>query len=201
MKKTILFQLLLVAATALLLVGSCQDDKVREAATVQAKQAAAEQPAPLPPGQKPAPDMTAAGTLNLDIPSKVVSKGSETCVSITARNFDRIVSMQYTLKWDVKSLRFKALRGFNLPGLGNNNFGTHLAEKQGLLTYSWFDASLRGVSRPDAASLYEVCFEAVGDQGSQAYVEFVNDPVVFEITDADSQFLNLKGGRGVIEIK
>lgn len=201
MMKSIPFQLLIVAITSLMFTTGCQEDKAREEATAKAKQSATEQPPAPVPGQKPTMDSTPVGVLNLSASSKTASKGSEVCVAVTARNFNRIVSMQYTLKWDNKTLKFKELRGFNLPGLSKDNFGSQLAEKEGLLTHSWFDANLQGVNRPDGASLYEICFEAIGNAGSKSYVEFVNAPVIFEISNADSQFLELKGERGMVEVR
>ncbi len=185
----------------LLLATGCQEDQVREQATTQALQSSPEQPEQTTPGQKPLTDTTPVGALGLNAATKAAPKGSEVCVAITARNFFHIESMQYTLKWDKQALKFKSVQGFNLPGLSKENFGTHLTEKEGLLTHSWYDASLQGVTRPDGSSLYEVCFEAIGDAGSRSYIEFVNEPVVFEITNASSQFLELQGARGSVEIK
>lgn len=197
----------MLTAASLLIVAGCKDDKAREAATAQAIQSTEEHTA-VPaatasqaPVQKPAINTTTVGTLNMAISSKTAAKGSEACVAITARNFNRIVSMQYTVKWDNKVLKFKELRGFDLPGLGPGNFGTQLIEKEGLLTHSWLDANVRGITRPDGASLYDICFEVIGSAGSKSLVQFVNEPVIFEITNSDSQFLELKGEQGSIEVK
>ena len=193
----------LVFIVVLLFAAGCKDDKAREEATAQAIQSAKEQPAaPAPaPGQKSALPTATAGTLNLAISSQTATKGSQACIAVTARNFNNIMSMQYTMKWDKKVLKFKELRGFNLPGLGATNFGTQWVEKEGLLTYSWLDANLKGITKPDGASLYEICFEVLGDTGSKSFVEFVNAPVIFEISNADTQFLELKGEQGSVEVK
>ena len=98
-------------------------------------------------------------------------------------------------------LKFKGLKSFGLPGLSAENFGTQLAATQGLLTYSWYDANVKGINLASGTTLYEVCFEAVGPTGSTSSVAFVNAPVIFEITNGASQFLELRGAPGKVDVK
>ncbi len=193
-------KLFLATSSIALFVIACGNDKVRDEATEAAMKAAPAQQA-APANQKPASDQTLAGAINLAISNASASKGKEACVTITAKDFKKIVSMQYTLKWDTKLLKFKELRGFNLPGLNTTNFGTQFAQKDGILTHSWFDMNVKGIDIPDGSKLYEVCFESIGAAGSKATVEFVDGPVIFEITNSDSQFLELKGQAGIVEVK
>ncbi|MEZ4935192.1 MAG: hypothetical protein R2788_24040 [Saprospiraceae bacterium] len=60
----------------------------------------------------------------MQITSAKASKGSETCVSVKVSQFNDIVSMQYTMKWDPAILTFKEVKNFGLPGLEEANFGT-----------------------------------------------------------------------------
>ena len=198
--KFSVFQVVTLSFALLLLIFSCTDDKAREAAVAQAEQSAAAQQAP-PPTQKTASEPVMAGTLNLAISSKTAPKNSETCVTVTARNFNGIVSMQYSMKWDKNVLKFKRVQGFNLPGLSANNFGNQLAEKEGILTYSWYDANVRGITRPDGANLYEVCFDVTAGAGSKSSIQFTDVPTVKEISNSDSQFLALEGAAGTVEVK
>ncbi|MBI5915182.1 MAG: hypothetical protein HY842_07375 [Bacteroidetes bacterium] len=191
---------IVAAIFTLTLLTSCGDDKAREAAAAQALQTATEKTAePIVSQQSQAAQKT-VGTLNLAIGNQAAAKGKETCVAVTARNFNAVVSMQYSLKWDAKVLKFKGLQGFNLPGLSANSFGTQ-ATSDGILTHSWFDANVKGISRPDDTKLYEICFETVGKAGSKSAVEFSNTPVIFEISNANSQFLALDGQPGTVEVK
>lgn len=194
------FQIVTFSFAMFVLLPACADDKAREEAVAQAQQPNPEQPAP-PPNQKPAAQTALAGTLNLALGSKTASKNSETCVAVTARNFNEIVSMQYSMKWDPNVLKFKEVRSFNLPGLSANNFGAQLAGKEGILTYSWFDANVRGISRPDGSNLYEVCFEVVGEPGSKSAIQFTDVPTVKEISNSASQLLALDGAVGTVEVK
>lgn len=198
--KSAVVQIVTVCFTVLFLAMGCTDDKAREAAVQQAQEAAqAGETAPQEPSQPAQPQTV--GELNLSLPGKTAAKNSETCVAVTARNFNGIVSMQYSMKWDKNVLKFKRVGGFNLPGLSANNFGTQLAEKEGILTYSWFDANVRGINRPDGADLYEVCFEVTGEPGSKSAIEFTDSPTVKEISNSSSQFLELNGTAGRVEVK
>ncbi len=198
--KSPVIQIVILTFSMFFIATGCSDDKAREAAVEQAQQAA-NTPAPAQPAQKTASEPATVGTLNLDIPSKTATKNSETCVVVTARNFNSIVSMQYSMKWDKNVLTFKRVQGFNLPGLSANNFGTQLVEKEGILTHSWFDANVRGISRPDGANLYEVCFDVIGEAGSKTTIQFTDVPTVKEISNSNSQFLNLASAGGVVEVK
>ncbi|MFQ5448315.1 MAG: hypothetical protein ACE5FF_15425, partial [Saprospiraceae bacterium] len=127
-------------------------------------------------------------------------KGGQACIAVTARDFREIVSMQYTMKWDPTVLRFKDVKGFGLPGLAVNNFGKQLADK-GLLTYSWFDINVQGISQPDGVKLYEVCFDVIGEPGSKSFFQFVNEPTIVELTNSASNFLNLKSEDGQVKVR
>ncbi len=127
-------------------------------------------------------------------------RGKEVCVELKAAGFEQILSMQYSMKWDNKVLKFKEVRGFGLPGLSANNFGTSLVFEQGVLTFSWYDQQLRGLSKPDGVKMYEVCFEVVGEAGNKSPFEITSEPTVIEITNGSSQFLQLKTENGSVQV-
>jgi hypothetical protein len=177
----------------------CSDDKARQTATEQAL--TAEPPANTPDiGISTPATPTTAGTMNLAATSVDAQKGGQACIAVTARDFREIVSMQYTMIWDPAVLRFKEVKGFGLPGLAVNNFGVKLAPK-GLLTYSWFDINVKGISQPDGVKLYEVCFDVIGEPGSKSYFQFANEPTVIELTNAASNFLDLKAEEGQVRVR
>ena len=138
--------------------------------------------------------------MNLTISGKSAPKGTDACVAVSAHNFKAIVSMQYSIKWDPKVLKFKDFQGFNLPQLSAENFGRHLLDK-GLLTHSWFDANVKGISRSDGDALYEICFETVGAPGSKSAVQIINAPTTIEIANVNSEFLTLETIPGTVLVK
>ncbi len=193
---------LIIAFFCFAMLASCGDDKAREAATAQALEATKTSPAePTPAPTEPQDTRPkTGGTMYLTVSGKSAPKGTDACVAVSARNFKAIVSMQYSIKWDPKVLKFKGLQGFNLPQLSAENFGKHLLDK-GLLTHSWFDANVKGISKGDGDTLYEICFEAIGAAGSKSAVQIISAPTTIEIANVNSEFLTLDATPGTVLVK
>jgi hypothetical protein len=121
-------------------------------------------------------------------------------VAVSARNFKSVVSMQYSLKWDPKLLKFKELKGFNLPGLNADSFGKHILDR-GLMTHSWYDANVKGITKGDGETLYEICFEAIGAAGSKSAVQIADAPTIIEIANANGEFFSLDAMPGNVLVK
>lgn len=132
--------------------------------------------------------------------NKKVKSGETTCVGVYGRDFNRILSMQYTLKWDTKQLAFKGVNALNLPNIDANNFGLNKTD-EGIMTFAWYDQQLRGITLPDGESLYEVCFEAKASTGTTAYLQFISDPTVIEISMGDGILIDLRTEGGKIDIQ
>jgi hypothetical protein len=138
--------------------------------------------------------------LTLSASTLTAATGSQVCIAVTAKDFQQILSMQYSMNWDPKVLKFREVKSFGLPGLRGTNFSAHLAEK-GILTYSWYDGNLQGVTKPDGARLYEICFDVIGEAGNKTMFQFTSQPTIIEITNAAGLFLTLKGEEGGVEVK
>ena len=137
--------------------------------------------------------------LTLTTVDKVVAKNEEVCIAVSAKGFEKIMTMQYSMNWDADILKFKELKNFGLEGMDTRNFGQHLIDK-GILTFSWYDQKLIGVTKKDDTVLYEMCFDPIGSPGSETRVEFTSKPTVVEISNAASLFLDLRTDLGKIKI-
>lgn len=140
------------------------------------------------------------GALTLNATETVAAKGETVCVEVKTKDFEQILSMQYSMNWNPNVLKFKEVRNYGLDGMNVQSFGTHIVQK-GMLTFSWYDPALRGFSKPDGTRLYEVCFEAVGAPGSKSKFEFSGKPTEVEITNSSSVFLELKTKAGEVRIE
>ncbi|HFA51950.1 MAG TPA: hypothetical protein ENJ95_23280 [Bacteroidetes bacterium] len=138
-------------------------------------------------------------TLTLSISDALAKKGEEVCVSVTAKNFDHILTMQYTVQWDAKVLKLKEIKDFGLEGMDKRNFGMHLLDK-GMLTFSWYDHQLKGITKDDGTELYKMCFEAIGETGSETSIAVSSKPTVVEISNAAGLFLDLRSENGEVAI-
>ncbi|MEO1260853.1 MAG: cohesin domain-containing protein [Bacteroidota bacterium] len=139
-------------------------------------------------------------TLTLTTADLEVAKAQEVCVAVTANGFEQILTMQYSMNWDPKVLQFNNFKNFGLPGMDERNFGRHLLD-EGIITFSWYDQQLAGISKEDGTVIYEMCFDAIGDPDSSTSIEFTSKPTVVEISNAASVFLDLRTDSGTISIK
>jgi hypothetical protein len=149
------------------------------------------------PGQTPT---TTDRTLTLMAGSASASAGAVACIDVSAKGFDNLIGMQYSLRWDPAQLQFKEVNKFNLKSLDANDFGTRLAPR-GALTSAWIEDSLRGVSVPAGTVIYQVCFEVKAPAGATALVKFHNDPTPYEVIDRNEAILRFEGVDGKITVK
>lgn len=134
------------------------------------------------------------------IADQTVSKGDTLCLDIAVRDFSNVLSMQYSMNWNSKSLKFLKLGGLNLKDLSLNNFGLNRTD-QGKMGTAWFDLSLKGITLADNTPIYHVCFLAIGESGTSDQIYFSSEPVVIEISNSAEQLLGLAFKRATITIQ
>lgn len=127
-------------------------------------------------------------------------KGDTICMDISVRDFTNILSMQYSMNWDPKVLQFVKVDKLNLKDLSANSFGLNRTE-QGKIGTAWFDYDVKSITLSDGTALYQVCFRAVGEPGTQSQVYFSSDPVVIEIANAAEQLVGFAFKRATITIQ
>lgn len=138
--------------------------------------------------------------LTLGISNKTAAPGTEVTVDVYNQNPANIISMQYSMKWDTKVLKFKALKGFGLPSMSKDNFGKHIIDN-GQITLSWYDENLRGLSIPAGRVLYQIVFEVIGTSGDKGFINFVDYPTPIEIGNPKGNIIDLNAGTGKITVK
>jgi gliding motility-associated-like protein len=92
-----------------------------------------------------------------------VAPGQLACLPFQVNDFNQVVSMQYGVTWNSSVLTFSHVQCLNLPDLDCTNFN---ATQPGRLVFQWNDASFSGVTLPDCASIFEVCFTAATTPGN-----------------------------------
>ena len=95
-----------------------------------------------------------------------IPSGEVGCMPVTANDFENIQSMAYAMNWNPLILQVVGTRAVKLTPtdiqFGNfNNTG-----RQSML---WYTPNALN-TRPDFSSLYEVCFQAVGNPGTNTLV-------------------------------
>ena len=108
--------------------------------------------------------------------------GSQISMPVYVNGFTDITSMQGSITFDVSVISYLNVSNFNLPGLSISSFGT-TQTGQGILTYSWYDASLQGVTVADSTQLFAIDFTVIGTSGQSSNVSFSNSPTSLEVVD------------------
>lgn len=125
--------------------------------------------------------------------------GAEICVDVKVAGFENLLAMQYSMNWDAAVLSFTGHQSYHLPGLGEQNFGTHRTG-QGVLTFVWLDNSLQGVTLPDGSAIYQLCFEVRGKSGQRAAIRFSPDPTPIEAVNLAEELISFTGKEGGVVI-
>lgn len=154
-----------------------------------------------PLGSRPAyvPPKAVQNPLTLGVANQTVKSGSPVCLNVQVSDFNQLLSMQYSVRWDPAMLDFKSVQNFQLGGLGPEDFGAHRAE-EGILTSVWIDENLQGVTIPDGATIYQICFQVTGSAGQSTEVSFSDGPTPFEVVNLKEEVVELKGVAGRVRI-
>ncbi|MCB0642837.1 MAG: hypothetical protein KDC44_14410 [Phaeodactylibacter sp.] len=105
----------------------------------------------------------ACTALTLELREVTALPGENICIPITGENFTDIVSMQYVIEYDPSLMVFTGVDNIN-PSIPDFNAAV-FNDTGGEFILSWFDFSLSGVTLPDGATLFEICFNVIGNLG------------------------------------
>lgn len=180
----------LLLALSLLSCRNDQSRKVRDAAAQNISQAQSALENSQPTSEE----------LKLSIGKTSARKGETLCLGVTAQDFTNLISMQYSIRWDPKVLRFEKVDGFNLPWLSEDNFGMHITD-EGIVTFVWIDNDLRGVSVNNGDEIYQLCFEVIGEAGQESEVALAKDPTPFEVVTAAEKVIPLTTDAGGVRVE
>ena len=126
--------------------------------------------------------------------------GSQVSMPVYVNGFTDIISMQGSITFDASVISYLNVSSFNLPGMSISNFGTSQTG-QGILTYSWYDASLQGVTVTDSTQLFSIDFTVLGASGQSSNISFSNTPISLEVVDNISALptFNLTDGYIIVD--
>ncbi len=117
--------------------------------------------------------------------NEVADKAEKTCVNITAKQFTAIESFQMYIDWDDKVIDFTGIGDVNKIGISydptNSGAGNILRDGNNALSISWDNAI--GITVPDDDTLFQLCYNTVGDCGDNSAVEIKDGPgISIEVT-------------------
>jgi gliding motility-associated-like protein len=127
-----------------------------------------------------------------------VAVNQEACVKVTAKDFKNIGAFQFDITYDPTILRYKNIQRISPLFSGFSAGSTNLASP-GNLGFSYSIAA--GVTVPDNTVLFEVCFDAIGANGTVSPVQIVapqGQPL--EVGDAAGNPLGVSITQGSVKI-
>ena len=139
------------------------------------------------------------GGTELYMDSLQSTTGSQISMPVYVNGFTDITSMQGSITFDAAVISYLNVANFNLSGLSSFNFGT-TQTGQGILTYSWYDASLQGVTVTDSTLLFSIDFTVIGTSGQNSSVSFSNTPTSLEVVDNISALPSFNLTNGYITV-
>ena len=110
------------------------------------------------------------------------SPGNVVCVPVTAVGFTNITSFQYSMTYDPSILQFQGALPLSLPDFTSSVYANPSA---GVLTFAWVALSdpVNGVTLPDTAQLFEICFTVTGNPGDVSPIIFTGSPTSIEVNN------------------
>ena len=118
-------------------------------------------------------------------------------VPIRVRTFTNILSIQGTVLWNTAVATFDSISYMGLPQMANGNFGIQQVAN-GMISFSWDDANVVGVTVPDSTIIFTLKFLIVGTSGNQTPVSFGNNITPLEAVDINTVIIPINTINGNI---
>jgi gliding motility-associated-like protein len=123
------------------------------------------------------------------------NQGDNVCLPVTVNDFDNILGMQFSINYDATALTFTGTQNFN-PALVGFTSASGGNPTPGNLTFTWNDPFAAGVTLPNGATIFEVCFDVLTNESTT--VVFSGTPTPIEIIDGDEMEVEFNSVSGTI---
>ncbi len=141
-------------------------------------------------------------TVKLTIPELSTPPETDICLEVTVENFINIGHIEMPIEWDPTVIEFVDIRPTGLDGLTRANFSLLDIANGRLELEEWDSPTAEGVTLPDNAEIFEICFRVVGDLGTESPVTFPESTItpVF-IQNANNQTLDIESNNGQVTVE
>lgn len=115
--------------------------------------------------------------LELSVPTNsTVDPNQEICIPVRVSGFSEITELSFNLNWDDTRFTFSSIQNLAvLNDLDNSDFTTpSMGGSSGSISLSWTDQDNSGESLQDNAILFELCLNAMGNEGEVSDLQFSN---------------------------
>ncbi|MEO0340529.1 MAG: cohesin domain-containing protein, partial [Bacteroidota bacterium] len=137
------------------------------------------------------------GDFMVTVSDEMTQQGQEVCAGVSVQGFTDILGIELVFSFDPTKLQYSEVKNFNLSGLNGSAFGEPGvgANPNNQLKLSWFDQQVAGVTLSDNTTIFDVCFNAIGDNTSDQ-ITMSNA----EIIDVNEDIVSFSGNPGTITI-
>lgn len=145
----------------------------------------------LPPLEEPC---DGSDSMTLGFEGTIDCETNSFCVPLTVSNFQRILSMQFSVDYDTAALQYTGLQNLNpdLLAWTINAIGQPMpigTLPKGKLGVYWTDPLTTGADLPDGATLVELCFEVLEQENHE--ITFSNTPLIVEILNSGEELVDI----------
>lgn len=118
-------------------------------------------------------------------------KGGDVCedstvdVPITVGDFTDMISFQFSIGWNPAVIQIEEIININAAVSENILFGNFNSESE-VITVSWFDNAIAGVTIPDDEVLFTITYNVVGDNSVLTSLEFQDEPTMREVSSLEN---------------
>jgi gliding motility-associated-like protein len=140
--------------------------------------------------------------VTLILSNEQVAQNQVACVKFTAKDFKNIASMQFDINYDPSILKFKNITNINPLLVGFTQGGSTNPAFSGVIAVSWTEPNVKGVTIPDGAVIFEICYDAIGANGTVSTVKIVPPPtpLPLEIVDENDKPFGVGFQQGSVKI-
>lgn len=128
----------------------------------------------------------ASDNVSFIFPEVNTPENTQICVPITLNNFQDIIGTSFSITWDPTLLDYIDVQNPNSAILPFSP-GANLNENQtnnGQLGFLFFDTNNLGVSIADGDTLFEICFNVLGQIGDCSPLDLLNSPTFVNVENS-----------------
>jgi hypothetical protein len=128
-------------------------------------------------------NMQSFGVVTFIMNNYLAQEGTDITIPVKVTGFNNVMSIQGTVQFDQTKLTYSSVQDYTLlTGMVPSGFGTTQVNL-GILTFSWMDPGLAGLTLPDSSTIFSITFHVIGTAGQVCPLTFVNAPTPFEVID------------------
>ena len=94
--------------------------------------------------------------------------------------FNKVVSMQFVMRWNPSVMSFQSIDGYNLNCLSAANFNTIQALDSGRVRFQWeCNSTSMGVTVPDSTPIFRLRLKCIAPDSSNTTVKIQSEPPTY----------------------